>query len=104
MENDQKFQDDAEVIISICEKIIQQHAVMGPRSPISNGVIANLSLRIASAKEKNNEAMKYKKLMEDALHGRDYFLGSGSKSIVSILKAIHNTLEEQNINVNNWGL
>lgn len=95
--------DDAEAIISLCEKIIDQHQNLGPASPLGMNVIASISLRSSSAKEKHNEGMKYKKLMESAWRERDQYLVSGDKDLVSDLRAIYNSLKEQNLDVTGWG-
>ncbi len=95
---------DAESLISIAEKIIRHHSTLGPASPISTSVIASLSSRITSVKEKHHEGMKYKKLMEASLKERDYFLVNGEKDVMSHLKSIYNTLKEQSIDTDSWGL
>lgn len=97
------FAEDAETIISICEKIIDQHVNLGPASPLGMNVIASLSTRASSAKEKHHEGLKYKKLMESAFRERDRFLVSGEKDIMSDLTAIYNQLKEQDVDVCGWG-
>jgi hypothetical protein len=95
---------DAEMIISLCEKIIQQHGSLGPASPLSNSMIAGLSSRVTSAKEKHSEGTKYKKLMEAAWQERDIYLVNGGRDVMSDLKAIRAALDDQNVNVSSWGL
>jgi hypothetical protein len=95
---------DPEKIISIGEKIIQQHTGLGADSPLSNGAIADLNSRISRAREKHEEGMKYKKLMEDALRDRDQYLGSEEKGVMTTLRSIHNTLKERNLKITDWGI
>jgi len=95
--------DDAEAIISICEKIIDQHQNLGPASPLGMKEVASLSLRAASAKEKHSEGMKYKKLMESAWRERDQYLVGGDKDLVTDLRAIYSSLKERDLDLNSWG-
>lgn len=97
------FAQDAEAIISICEKIIVQHQNLGPASPLALNVIASLSLRTSSAKDKHIEGMKYKKLMESAWRERDQYLVNGEKDLLSDLKAIHSALRQQDLDLSSWG-
>jgi hypothetical protein len=99
----QNVDHDTEMIISLCEKIIQQHSSLGPASPLSNSMIASLSSRITSAKEKHSEGTKYQKLMEAAWQERDLYLVNGGKDVMSDLKAIRNTLDDQSVDVSSWG-
>jgi len=94
---------DAEAIISVCEKIIDQHKNLGPASPLGMSVIASLSVRSSSAKEKHNEGMKYKKLMESAWRERDQYLVNGDKDLVSDLRTIYSTLKQQELDLTRWG-
>jgi hypothetical protein len=104
MNNAPTFQADPEKIISIGEKIIQQHTSLGADSPLSNGAIADLNSRVSRAREKHEEGMKYKKLMEDALRDRDQYLGSEEKGVMTTLKSIHTTLRECNLKTTDWGI
>ncbi|MEX1238466.1 MAG: hypothetical protein WEB30_02080 [Cyclobacteriaceae bacterium] len=97
------FAEDAEAIISICEKIIDQHQNLGPASPLGMNIIACLSTRMSGAKDKHHEGLKYKKLMESAWRERDRFLVNGDKALMSDLTAIYNTLKEQDADVDVWG-
>jgi hypothetical protein len=98
------LQADAETMILIGEKIIQRHTALGPKSPLSNAVIADLNFRISSAKLKHEEAMKLKRMMEDAIKDRDHYMGSNDKGVVYTLMAISNILEEGNVHMDDWGL
>ena len=103
MEKLKHIKPDAEAIISIGEKIIDRHMHLGPESPLSNILIADLNSRISQAKQKHEEGTKYKKLMEDALRDRDHHLGNEEKGVMLTLESIYNKLKEENINANNWG-
>jgi hypothetical protein len=95
---------DPETMILIGEKIIQRHSSLGPKSPLSNAVIADLNFRISSAKLKHEEAMKLKRMMEAALKDRDHYMGSTDKGVVYTLMAINNILEEGGMSMDEWGL
>lgn len=97
------FAEDPEEIISICEKIIDQHVSLGPASPLGMNVVASLSTRTSSAKEKHHEGLKYKKLMESAFRERDRYLVNGDKDIMSELTAIYHQLKAQNLDMDTWG-
>lgn len=94
---------DTDTVIVIGEKIVKQHTSLGSKSPVNNIVIADLNSRISNAKQKHEEAMKYKKLMEDALRDRDHYLGTKDKGVNYILMAISNILKEQNLHLDEWG-
>jgi hypothetical protein len=98
------FQNDSEKIIEIGEKIIRRHISLGPKSPVNNIVIADLHSRISSAKANHEQAMKYKKLMEAALHEREHYLGGRDKGVAYTLTAIVNILIKENEVMSNWGL
>jgi hypothetical protein len=98
------FEADPEKIILIGEKIIHQHISLGPDSPLSNGAIADLNSRISRAREKHEEGMKYKRLMENAWQDRDLYLGSEEKGVISTLKSIHHSLKEHNLKISDWGI
>lgn len=94
---------DTETIILIGEKIVKQHTSLGSKSPVNNVVVADLNSRITNAKQKHEEAMKYKKLMEDSLRDRDHYLGTKDKGVNFILMAISNILKEENVHLDEWG-
>ena len=93
---------DIEKLLSIGEKIIHRHSILGPESPLQNGVVADLNARISGAREKHSEVTKYKKLMEDALRDRDYFLGGKDKGVYLTLTALINILDRENYNLDEW--
>lgn len=97
------FQTDTETIISIGEKIIQRHTSLGALSPLNNILVADLNARISGAKQKHDEGMKYKKLMEDAWQDRDRFLGSPDKGVKYTLESISATLKDGNLAMDDWG-
>lgn len=103
MEKLKHIKPDPEALISIGEKIIHRHIHLGSGSPLDNILIADLNSRISRAKQKHEEGMKYKKLMEHAWRDRDYYLGNEEKGVMLTLRAIYNKLKEENLNANNWG-
>lgn len=94
---------DTDTIILIGEKIVRRHMYLGPGSPLNNVLIADLNSRISIAKQKHEEGLKYKKLMEDAWRDRDNYLGTKDKSVKFTILAIINKLKEENLNINDWG-
>ena len=99
------LQTDIETIISIGEKIIQYHTLLGVKSPLNNVVIADFNAKISIAKHKHEEGVKYKKLMEEAWRERDYYyLGIQDKSIKNTLMTISTILRKDNWNTAEWGL
>jgi hypothetical protein len=94
---------DIQAIISIGEKIIHQHTQLGAGSPLNSALIADLNSRISRAKEKHEEGVKYKKLMEDAWKERDHYLGNEDKGVLITMESIFGILTEQSVNMNSWG-
>ena len=97
------FQADTETIIALGEKIILRHTSLGPKSPLSNIVVADLNARISMAKQKHEEGVKYKRLMEDAWLDRDRFLGNPDKGVQYTLEAIGTLIKEGNLAMDEWG-
>lgn len=97
------FLADTESVITIAERIIYQHMTLGPASPLKNLVIADLNSRISIARQKHDEGMKYKKLMEEAWRDRNHYLGSSDKSVQCTLHAIMNILRQENCSMGEWG-
>jgi hypothetical protein len=94
---------DIQAIISIGEKIIQQHMQLGASSPLNSALVADLNSRISRAKEKHEEGTKYKRLMEDAWKERDSYIGNEDKGVLLTMESIFGILTEQSMNMNNWG-
>ncbi|HET7713109.1 MAG TPA: hypothetical protein VFK94_01000, partial [Patescibacteria group bacterium] len=94
---------EAEAIISVCEKIICQHQNLGPASPLAMNLIASLSLRTSTAKEKHREGLKYKMLMESAWRERDHYLVSSERDLMSDLRSIQAALLERDADLSDWG-
>jgi len=102
--------EEAELLISLVEKIILQHTEAGINSPISNSLIADINYRIREARSKHDQGEKYRKLMEAAFHDRDIHLGISRREdklrsivheIVSLLDAYY---DEQPEELKKWGV
>ncbi|HEY9006126.1 hypothetical protein [Ohtaekwangia sp.] len=103
----------AEALISLAEKIIQQHAVEGAMSPVKPHLIADLNYRISSAKLKHDQGLKYARLMQEAFAERDVLLrksiatGKEDRDVKSIIEAVMQVLQqhyaEKTEGFINWG-
>ena len=74
---------DPDQLIRLAEKIIDEHINKGAGSTLKANHIADLNYKLKMAKDKHEEGLKYKRLMENAWMERDQFLGSGDHAGVS---------------------
>lgn len=68
---------DPDQLIRLAEKIIEEHINKGAGSTLKANHIADLNYKLKLAKDKHEEGLKYKRLMENAWLERDQFLGAG---------------------------
>jgi hypothetical protein len=68
---------DPDQLIRLAEKIIEEHINKGAYSTLKANHIADLNYKLKCAKDKHEEGLKYKRLMENAWLERDQFLGAG---------------------------
>jgi hypothetical protein len=64
-------------LIRLAEKIIEEHVNKGAGSTLKANHIADLNYKLKCARDKHEEGLKYKRLMENAWMERDQFLGVG---------------------------
>ncbi|HEY9047234.1 MAG TPA: hypothetical protein VIN08_15120 [Ohtaekwangia sp.] len=105
--------EHAEALISLAEKIIQQHTSEGPMSPVKPHLIADLNYRVSSAKAKHDQGLKYARLMQEAFSERDFLLGKyintgkDDRDVKSIIEAVVQVLKqhypEKADSFVNWG-
>jgi hypothetical protein len=107
--------DRAEALISLAEKIIQQHAIEGPSSPVKPQIIADLNYRVSSAKVRHDQGLKYERLMREAFAERDFLLskqnstsGKDDRDVKSIIETVIQLLQQHYSDKQegfiNWGL
>jgi hypothetical protein len=105
----------AEALISLAEKIIQQHAIEGPLSPVRPQIIADLNYRVSSAKVRHDQGLKYERLMREAFAERDFLLskqnsttGKDDRDVKSIIETVIQLLQQHYSDKQesflNWGL
>jgi hypothetical protein len=75
-------------LIRLAEKIIEEHINKGAGSTLKANHIADLNYKLKLAKDKHEEGLKYKRLMEDAWQERDQFLGSGNNPAGGVTQII----------------
>jgi hypothetical protein len=85
---------DAETLIALALRIIERHSQYGTESPLKGSQVADLNYRVNIIKEKHDEGMKYKKLMDACWIERDYFLGSTESGMIHSLMKIVQSLNE----------
>jgi hypothetical protein len=88
--SDQLNLEDVGSLIQIVEKIVQRHQTMGPSSPLNPGQIADLNYKIRYAKDKHEEGLKYRMLMQEAWAERDGFLNKSADDTHSLSSTIRN--------------
>lgn len=91
----------AEALISLAEKIIQQHSVEGPQSPVKPQIIADLNYRVSSAKLRHDQGLKYERLMREAFAERDFLLskqnsttGKDDRDVKNIIETVIQLLQQ----------
>src|SRR5687767_3054968 len=79
-----------EDLLQLALAIVEKHKQEGPNSVLKTNVIANLHYKTMMAKEKHDEAMKYARMMEDAMKERNCIIGSPSmeSTIAGILHGL----------------
>jgi hypothetical protein len=99
---------DAETLITLALKIIEQHSHSGTESPLKANQVADLNYRVNIVREKHDEGLKYKKLMDACWIERDYFLGSTENGLIqSLMKIVHSlneTFPSNKAELARWGL
>jgi hypothetical protein len=88
--SDQLNLEDVGSLIQIVEKIVQRHQVMGPSSPLNPAQIADLNYKIRYAKDKHEEGLKYRLLMQAAWAERDGFLNKSADDAYPLSSTIKN--------------
>jgi hypothetical protein len=105
--------EQAEALIYLAEKIIQQHSQEGPQSPVKPQLIADLNYRISSAKSRHDQGLKYERLMREAFAERDFLLGKHNtlgreeRDVKSIIENVVLLLQQHyadKTGFTNWGL
>jgi hypothetical protein len=85
---------DPEVLLREGQKIVEEHISKGAESTLKGSSIADLNFKLNLAREKHEEGMKYKRLMERAWLERDQFLGIGNPECSGGLQYLITQLKE----------
>src|SRR5262245_19126325 len=67
--------DHPEMLMSMAERIVHIHVARGAESPVGEGMITALSVKLKTAREKHEEGMTYLKLASEAMKSRVVILG-----------------------------
>ncbi len=81
----QNIPESPEELLKLAEKIIDVHISEGINSPLRVGLVADLNFRLRHAQAKQEEVIKYKKLMDNSLIERDNIMGIKNSSGIPIL-------------------
>lgn len=78
--------EQAEGLIKLAEKIIEQHGNAGPQSPVKPYLIADLNSRVSPARARHEQGLRYARMAQDAFAERDELLGKipGRKSELDV--------------------
>lgn len=105
--SDQALQD-ADALITLALKIIERHSQFGIDSPLKANQVADLNYRVNIIREKHDEGMKYKKLMDASWIERDYFIGSKDngmiQSLIKIVQSLNDSFPSDKNELSRWGL
>ncbi|MBT1685205.1 hypothetical protein [Dawidia soli] len=99
----------AEALIKLAEKIIEQHSNAGPQSPVKPHLIADLNSRISPARARHEQGLRYARMAEDAFAERDELLGKipGRKSELDVRNLVEIVVqlvkEHYPESVHKWG-
>jgi hypothetical protein len=85
----------AEALIKLAEKIIEQHGNSGPQSPVKPHLIADLNSRVSPARARHEQGLRYARMAEDAFAERDELLGKipGRKSELDVRNLVEIVVE-----------
>lgn len=101
--------EQAEALIKLAEKIIEQHGNAGPQSPVKPYLIADLNSRVSPARARHEQGLRYARMAQDAFAERDELLGKipGRKSeldVRNLVEIVVNLVKEQYPeSVKKWG-
>jgi hypothetical protein len=102
---------DAGTLIQVVEKIIARHQQLGPSSPLNPGQIADLNYKVAHARIKHEEGLKYQRLMQSAWQERDRLLdlekgelGTFSRCVREVRHQILNAFPMDGKELERWGI
>ena len=100
--------EDADALISLAVKIIERHALCGTDSPLKANQVADLNYRVNIVREKHEQGMKYKKLLDACWIERDYFMGTKEggmiHSLLKIVQSLNESYPKNNGELSKWGL
>jgi hypothetical protein len=101
---DQNIPEAPEELLKLAEKIIDVHIAEGINSPLRVGLVADLNFRLRHAQSKQEEMIKYKKLMESSLVERDNIMGlKNSCGIPSLIFEVYKALNDCQGMHSKWG-
>ena len=79
---------DPEQLLVLAQKIIDQHVKKGAYSTLHANHVADLNYKLKCARDKHEEGLKYKRLMEEACAERDRFLGLAGTNTYGLMQVI----------------
>jgi hypothetical protein len=85
---------DPDQLMHLAQQIIDQHVKKGVQSPHQANHVADLSYKLKYVKDKHDEGLKYKKLMEEAWTDRDHYLGIGHQESFGLIHKISVLLKD----------
>jgi len=103
-------QADAGELINLALKMIERHSACGNDSPLKASQIADLNFKAKIARDKHEEGLKYKRLMEAAWRERDALIGLSSntfgllQAIINLTQTLRNSYGANRKELLQWGL
>jgi hypothetical protein len=103
-----KALQDADALITLALKILERHSQCGTDSPLRANQIADLNYRVNIVRDKHDEGLKYKKLMDASWIERDYFIGSKDngmiQSLIKIVQSLNESFPADKNELSRWGI
>jgi hypothetical protein len=100
--------EDADALIILALKIIERHAQSGTDSPLKANQVADLNYRVNIVREKHEQGLKYKKLLDACWIERDYFIGTKDggmiHSLLKIIQSLNESYPKDKAELSKWGL
>lgn len=99
---------DADALITLAVKIIERHAMCGTDSPLKANQVADLNYRVNIVREKHEQGLKYKKLLDACWIERDYFMGTKDggmiQSLLKVIQSLNESFPTDSTELSKWGL
>ena len=81
-------------LIKLGDALVQQHMNDGPNSNLSAKQVAKVNFTLAQAKDKYEEVVRYRNMMNSAMQELKHLVGSNSQKELSFKQVLRNLVED----------